>query len=152
MKPQANKPISDKKNQGKLVSIILSYVWVPIAFALPFVATHHMASQNYMEIPGRTRYTTQPAQWRIDEARSEALRSGCVGLFVAIAIYVLWRVDRMLGKDRPEIAGSWMSFVVGAFAVLLWTVWTCAGHLMIRANDEVNQIPAQLPGLEGPNE
>lgn len=105
-----------------------------------------------MEIPGRTRYTAAPAQWRIDEARSEALRSGCVGLLVAIAIYAMWRVDRKLGKDRPEIAGTWMVFVVGAFALLLWTVWTCAGHLMIRAHDEVTQVPAQLPGLEGPNE
>lgn len=111
-----------------------------------------MATRNYMDesIPGRSRFTNQPAQWRLDEARSEALRSGYVGVFVALAIFAMWRLDRLVVRDRKDLKNSWMVLVLGAFAMLLWTVWTCAGHLMLRAHDEIDSAPAQLPGLETP--
>jgi len=144
-------PVSDNKKpkRGKVLALMVSLLWIPVSFILPYSFTHHMASQNYFgEMPGRTKYTQQPAQWRIDEANSEATRSGALGIIVALSIFLLWRLDKVITKDKTDMKSAWMVFMLGAFAVLLWTVWTCAGHLMIRAHDEINSSPAQLPGLE----
>lgn len=148
MSEQIVKPISDKKN-GKVLFLILSFLWLPVSFILPYSFTHHMATTDYVgDLPGRSRYTDAPAQWRVDEANNESIRSGMVGVMVALAIFAMWRLDRLITKDRSDLKGTWMIVMLGAFAMLLWTVWTCAGHLMIRAHDEINSVPAGLPGLE----
>ena len=148
MSEQIVKPISDKKN-GKVLFLILSFLWLPVSFLLPYSFTHHMATTDYVgDRPGRSKYTDAPAQWRVEEASNEAVRSGLVGVCVALAIFAMWRLDRVVSKDRSDIKGTWMIVMLGAFAMLLWTVWTCAGHLMIRASDEINTTPANLPGLE----
>lgn len=152
MSQEVVKPISDKKNR-KMLFLILSFLWLPVSFILPFSFTHHMATADYVgDIPGRSKYTNAPAQWRIEEAQSEATRSGMVGIFVAIAIFALWRLDKSITKDRSDLKGKWMVVMLASFALLLWTVWTCAGHLMIRASDEINSTPPQLPGLHHHNE
>jgi ABC-type spermidine/putrescine transport system permease subunit II len=143
-----NKPKTDKRN-GKKIFLFLSLLWLPISFILPYSFTHHMATTDYVgDLPGRSKYTDAPAQWRVDEARNESVRSGMVGVLVALAIFAMWRLDRLINKDRSDLKGSWMVFMLVAFAMLLWTVWTCAGHLMLRANDEIYSSPAGLPGLE----
>jgi hypothetical protein len=152
MKKETEKrDLEKKRGQGKVLSLILS-LWLPISFILPFSFTYHMASQNYVaDMPGRSKFTQSPSQWRVDEARSEALRSGTLGLVIALTIFLLWRLDKAIVRDRRELNQSWMVVVLGCFAVLLWTVWTCAGHLVLRASDEINSAPAQLPGLDSAN-
>jgi hypothetical protein len=153
MEKETEKPVSDKKvRKGNVLFLMASYIWLPVSFILPFLFTHHMASQNYVaDMPGRSKFTQSPAQWRVDEARSEALRSGVLGMVVALTILFLWRLDKVIVKDRRELNNTWMVVVLGCFAVLLWTVWTCAGHLVLRASDEINSAPAQLPGLDSGN-
>lgn len=150
MKDSTEKPVSDKKKRkSNLFLRLATYLWLPISFILPYSFTHHMASQDYVgPLPGRTKYTNTAAQWRVDAARTEAARSGTVGMIIALAIFMLWRLDRALGKDKREINSTWMVVVLGAFAVLLWIVWTCAGQVILRANDEISVSPPQFPGFD----
>jgi hypothetical protein len=150
MKDQKDKPVSDKKPpKGNVLRLIVSYLWLPVSFILPFSYAHHMATQDYIEgMPGRSKFTPNTAEWRKEEARSEAVRSGVLGLVVAMTIFLMWRLDRALNRNKRELSSAWMVVMLGAFAMLLWTVWTCAGHVMLRAHDEVNLSPAHLPGLE----
>lgn len=153
MEKETEQRVSDKKGRkGSVLFLLATYLWLPISFILPFSFTHHMASQNYVaDMPGRSKFTQSTSQWRVDEARSEALRSGVLGMVVALTIVLLWRLDKAVVKERKELNNTWMTVVLGCFAVLLWTVWTCAGHLVLRASDEINSAPAQLPGLDSGN-
>jgi len=152
MNDQVSEKPKQKKRPGKIILMIASIVWLPISFALPYSFTYHMATQDYVgNIPGRSQWSASPASWKMEAAYNESLRSGIVGLLVALVIFVIWRLDRVFtAKEKNDLKEAWMVVMLGAFATLLWTVWTCAGHLMIRAHDEVHDAPAQLPGLHGP--
>src|SRR5262245_56211590 len=94
-----------KKRPGKILLLIISMLWLPISFILPYSFTYHMATQDYaMNIPGRTQWSGSPAQWRMEEARSESLRSGVLGIVVALVIFAVWRLDRLLtAKGKNDL-------------------------------------------------
>ncbi len=129
--------------------VMLCFIWLPLSFIFPFAVTHHQASQTYFELPSRTRFTEAPDR-KIEDTRNESIRSGLVGMIAALAIFAIWQLDKLNRKEKGavDLRDKKVAVIMMCLAGLLWLVWTASGHIMLRVNDEVYDIPPQLPGLE----
>jgi len=128
---------------------LLLFAWLPISFVLPCLLTYDVAVQQYVEIPGRSKFTKDPDFRKAEDAQNQAVRSGAIGALVAILIFALWQLDSFNRKDN-DLKERWAKVVVVALAALLWLVWTFMIYGMFRAYDSVYEAPPQLPGLDSP--
>ncbi len=138
---------ADKKPINKLYIKILVLV---MAFAAPYLFTYQRAEKPWR--PGNLEANTPVPTKFAQEARNEALRSGSVGLGIAILIMLMYSLDKNIlaqsSKKRKEIKDIKVTVIMAFFAFLLWISWTCVSHIMLTAHDEINDVPAQLPGLD----
>lgn len=137
------------KRKPKGLLMLLCFIWVPLSFIIPYSFTHHQASQAYFSLPTRTRFTDAPDR-KVEDTRNESIRSGLVGMIAALAIFAIWQLDKMNSKEKGgvDFRDKKVAVIMVCLAGLLWLVWTAAGHIVLRVNDEVYDVPPQLPGLE----
>lgn len=147
--PQTSPVVPESKRQRKPLMLLLTYLWIPLSFAVPYMLMNQMASQSYR--PWGERVVTSPLTRQIEDARSEALNSGLIGFLVAAVIFGLWKIDRRLHDNEKDFRDGRVVTILVALAFFVWVVWTAAGHIMMRANYEINDVPPQLPGLDTPN-
>ncbi|QQR57215.1 MAG: hypothetical protein IPG59_19860 [Candidatus Melainabacteria bacterium] len=138
---------ADKKPINKLYIKILVLV---MAFAAPYLFTYQRAEKPWR--PGSLEANAPVPTKYAQEARNEALRSGSVGLGIAILIMLMYSLDKNVlaqsSKKKKEIKDIKVTVIMAFFAFLLWISWTCVSHIMLTAHDEINDVPAQLPGLD----
>lgn len=146
--PQTSPAVPEPKRQRKPLMVALTYLWVPLSFLLPYLLMNQMAITSYRV---EERVITSPLARQIEDARSEALNSGLIGIFVASVIFGLWKLDKHLHDNEKDFRDGRVVTILVALAFFVWVVWTAAGHIMMRANYEINDVPPQLPGLDTPN-
>lgn len=137
---------SPKKAGRKWPFWIVSLVCLILAFFVPYNLTYDSASHPWS--PGvKTR--DEPAPRTVESATKEAVRSGIMGVSVALLIIIIWKVDQLLFRKKDiDMDGSFkFKFVLSLLAFVLWVVWTSSGHIMIRANDEVHDNPVNVNAL-----
>lgn len=144
---QESTAVQTKKPINKLYIKILVLV---MAFAAPYLFTYQRAEKPWR--PGSLAANAQAPAKYAQEARNEALRSGAVGIGIAILIMLMYQIDNTLSmqgsKKKKEIKDVKVKVIMAFFAFLLWISWTCVSHIMLTAHDEINDVPAQLPGLD----
>lgn len=144
---QESTTVQTKKPINKLYIKILVLV---VAFAAPYLFTFQRAEKPWR--PGNLETNAPVPTKYAQEARNEALRSGSVGLAIAILIMLMYQIDNILSnqgaKKKKEIKDVKVKVIMAFFAFLLWISWTCVSHIMLTAHDEINDVPAQLPGLD----
>src|SRR5579885_2927291 len=102
-----------KKKSG--IMRLLLFAWLPISFVLPCLLTYDVAVQQYVEIPGRSKFTKDPDFRKAEDAQNQAVRSGAIGALVAILIFALWQLDSFNRKDN-DLKERWAKVVVVALA------------------------------------
>ncbi|MCW5823884.1 MAG: hypothetical protein KIT34_13850 [Cyanobacteria bacterium TGS_CYA1] len=144
---QESTAVQTKKPINKLYIKILVLV---MAFAAPYLFTYQRAEKPWR--PGNLQANAPAPTKYAQEARNEALRSGAVGLGIAALIMLMYQIDTILSvqgsKKKKEIKDVKVKVIMAFFAFLLWISWTCVSHIMLTAHDEINDVPAQLPGLD----
>lgn len=139
--------VQEKKPINKLYIKVLVLV---MAFAAPYIFTYQRAEKPWR--PGNLQANTPAPTKYAQEARNEALRSGAVGIGIAALIMLLYQLDSSLSvkgsKKKKETKDVKVKVIMAFFAFLLWISWTCVSHIMLTAHDEINDVPAQLPGLD----
>lgn len=144
---QDSTAVQTKKPINKLYIKILVLV---LAFAAPYMFTYQRAEKPWR--PGNLEANATVPTKYAQEARNEALRSGAVGLAIAILIMLLYQLDNTLlsqgVKKKKDAKDIKVTVIMAFFAFLLWISWTCVSHIMLTAHDEINDVPAQLPGLD----
>jgi len=144
---QESTSVQTKKTINKLYIKVLVLV---MAFAAPYLFTYQRAEKPWR--PGNLQANAPIPTKFAQDARNEALRSGSVGLGIAILIMLMYQLDKTLlaqgAKKRKEIKDVKVKVIMAFFAFLLWISWTCVSHIMLTAHDEINDVPAQLPGLD----
>ena len=134
-KEKAEKP---PKTGGKWAFWIGGLICLALSFYIPYNIVYEKASHPWS--PGvKTR--EEPAPRTIEIATREAVRSGIIGVSVALLILLMWKVDRLLfaRKDRESMSSIWVKCVISLLAFVLWVVWTSSGHIMLKANDEITE-------------
>ncbi len=64
-----------------------------------------------------------------------SVRAGLVGLFLALLIYILWKISlRLYGNIVHERHAD---LVISAFAILLWVAWFGITQIILIAYDEL---------------
>ena len=145
---QTSPAVPGAKRKRSLLFVALTYLWVPLSFIVPYLLMNQMAIQSYRP---EERVVTHPLARRIEDARGEAINSGLVGLLVASVIFAMWKIDRRIGDHEKDFNDGRVVTIIVALAFFVWVVWTAAGHIMMRASYEINDIPPQLPGLDTPH-
>ena len=144
---QESTAVPIKKPINKLYIKILVLV---MAFGAPYLFTYQRAEKPWR--PGNLAANAPMPTKYAQDARNEALRSGAVGLGIAILIMLMYQLDNTLSaqgtKKKKEIKDVKIKVIMAFFAFLLWISWTCVSHIMLTAHDEINDVPAQLPGLD----
>ncbi len=130
-------------------SLYIKILVLVLAFAGPYLFTFQRAEKPWR--PGNLpQNATIPGKYTQD-ARNEALRSGAVGLAVAITIMLMYRLDKLISSPqarKKDVSDLKVRVILGVLAFMLWISWTCVSHIMLTAHDEINDVPAQLPGLD----
>ncbi len=118
------------------------------AFAAPFFYTYQRAEKPWR--PGNLQTGASLPSKFAEDAKNEAIRSGAVGLAVAITIMLMYRLDKLLNAkaSKKEIKDIKVKVILAFLAFLLWISWTAVSHIMLTAHDEINDVPAQLGGLD----
>jgi hypothetical protein len=63
--------------------------------------------------------------------------SGLLGLFIAVVIYTLWKIDRRFGKiPKPDRTAENLIAILG---IILWLIWMSISQIILIAQDEVKQ-------------
>lgn len=149
MDPTSN-TVSTVQIKKPVNSLYIKILVLVMAFAAPYIFTFQRAEKPWrpgtapsgMNVSLQTKYS--------QDAKNEALRSGAVGLAVAITIMLMYRLDKLLSPSakKKEISDVKIKVIMAFLAFLLWISWTCVSHIMLTAHDEINDVPAQLPGLD----
>lgn len=110
-------PAQLKRKPSLTQSWLLKTWWILGSFSLPFT----------------TRYLSLGSRLPFDV--DLCFRSGLVGLFAAVLIYVLWQFDKSIGKMGTGQTDN----IARVFGVVLWLLWVGAGLVMLTATDEVTK-------------
>lgn len=107
--------------------------WVPLSFVVPALVTF-------------STFAVRDS----DQNLFRAERVGLIGLFCALAIWGLWRLDVNLGaRQRLSESELTVRILVQASGIVLWIVWLTVGVVIAMAYDQVYEVPALLPALPG---
>ena len=135
--------------QKKLPFFAIAGAFLLTAFIIPYALTFRMASSPYN--PGvATR--SEPASRTIENATTEAARSGLMGALVAAFILLIWKMDALaFARDKELDNSKWITLLTCLLIFVLWTAWTSTGYILIRVNDEISDQPPCLPGIPRTN-
>jgi len=123
----------------------LTLACLVVSFLAPYGITFHQAVKSYR---AGIRTTEAISQITEQDARSKALRSGLVSFMIALFILALWRFDQALFHRDQDLRGDRRITALLLFmGCLLWIAWSGIANMMIMANDDITDVPAQLPGL-----
>lgn len=149
MMDQSGNTVSTAQLKKPVNSLYIKILVLVLAFAAPYMFTYQRAEKPWR--PGNLPQSgSLPAKYSQD-ARNEALRSGAVGLAVAITIMLMYRLDKLISSPKArkkDISDVKIKVILAFLGFMLWISWTCVSHIMLTAHDEINDVPAQLPGLD----
>ncbi|MCA9806287.1 MAG: hypothetical protein KC777_30170 [Cyanobacteria bacterium HKST-UBA02] len=136
--------VSPTKKAGRF-GLWITLACLVISFLAPYGITFNQAVKSYR---AGIRTTDSISQITEQDARNKALRSALVSFMIALFILTLWRFDQLVFHRDQDLKGdrriTALLFCLGFF---LWMAWSGIANMMIMANDDITDVPAQLPGL-----
>ncbi|CAN5320478.1 hypothetical protein BH11CYA1_BH11CYA1_44820 [soil metagenome] len=130
--PVGNLPSTVEKTS--IARRLRSYWWVPVSYAIPFMATQ--------AVPANT----------AEQTLTRCQNMGLMGLAMAAFIYLLWRADCKFGAKQmlhlsKDIQAKTLIHILG---MALWVCWVGIGAVFCMAHDQVYDLVPNLPGLQAP--
>ncbi len=125
--------VAPAKPVAKGLPPVLRFWWIPLSFAVPAICCFYLT------------------QYRDHKDDFEgAIKIGQVGLFAAILVWGMWKLDVLWGaRQRLVESETMVKLIVHMTGFSLWICWFWALVLITIAMDQVFSLPAVLPNLPG---